>query len=152
MNLFKKTILVIGIITVLGVGGYVVWDQLFTSEKEVKAKDINQSMDTVLDQPVDELIEQSIDTETITTNFVDKGFIKTKFKIITSSKEKAEEIKKLQFLVESTIIKSLNEMKQEEAKGLQGFTYIETILKDKLNKELGKDYITRVYTVDLLIQ
>jgi flagellar protein FliL len=152
MNLLKKTMLVIGIITVFGVAGYAVWDQLFTSEKEVKAKDTNQNIDVVLDQPVNELIEQSVDTETITTNFVDQGFIKTKFKIITSSKQNAEEIKKLQFLVESTIIKSLNEMKQEEAKGLQGFTYIETMLKDKLNKELGKDYITRVYTIDLLIQ
>ncbi len=143
MNLYLKSFLIIAVISIIGVGGFFAWNH-FNSPAEEKAK---------VEKPtIDEVLKKSVDTEEITTNFADGGFIKTKFKIITTSENNAEEIKKLDFRVEDTIIKSFNSMKKEEASGPKGFTLIEKSLKDKLNKELGSNYITRVYMVDKMIQ
>lgn len=141
MKLLKKVMIIIGI-TIIGIGGYFLWDYLY-SPKEAK----------VTDKPtIEELLEQSVDTETITTNFADSGYIKAQFKIITTSPKNAEELKKLSFLVESTMIKSINGMKKVEASGPKGFALLESRLRDDLNKNLGDKYISHVYIVDLLLQ
>ncbi|WP_318507815.1 flagellar basal body-associated FliL family protein [Bacillus sp. T3] len=144
MNLLKKSILIVAIITIIGVGAFFAWHLLNNADEEKKNSE---------ELTVEELLEISIDTEPITTNLADGSIIKIDFKIVTDSKNSAEEMEKLKFRVESTIIKSLNGMKKKDVIGLEGFTAIQDKLKNELNKEfVSKDMITKVYIVDLLVQ
>lgn len=143
MKLYLKSIMIMGIITVIGVGGFLGW-RYFENKPKETAKETAPT--------IDELLKKSVDTEAITTNFVDGGFVKAQFKIITTSEKQAEEVTKLTFRVESSIINSLNGMKKKDALGPDGFALIENNVKNELNKELGGNYVTKVYTVDLLVQ
>lgn len=144
MNLLKKSLMIIGIITIIGVGAFFVW-YFLNESNEVKS---NQD-----DLSVEELLEISLDTETITTNLADGNFIKAKFKIVTKSKKTAEEIGKLNFRIENTIIKNINGLNKEDVIGFEQFTSLEENLKKELNKEFdSKGYITRVYIVDFVVQ
>jgi flagellar protein FliL len=144
MNLLKKSILIVAAITIIGVGAFFVWYYLNAPEETKNNAD---------DITVDELVEISVDTEIISTNLADGKFIKAKFKIITKSKKTAEEVEKLNFRVENTIIKSLNSLTKEQVIGLDGLTAIEKNLKKELNKEFdSKDSITRVYIVESIVQ
>lgn len=142
-RLMKILIILIVVIVIGGFGGFFLWDHYFAPDKAKEKSD---------PPTIEELVAKSVDTEDITTNFADGGYIKTKFKIITKSDKTAEELKKLQFLVESSIIKSINRMKKEEAAGPDGIVLIETNIKNEINHNLGEDYITEVFMVDELIQ
>jgi flagellar FliL protein len=145
MKLFVKSLLILVVITAIGVGGYFVWHQLtHSAQAEAKSKPGKPT--------VDDLINDSVDTDSITTNFADGGFIKAKFKLITTSQTNADEIKKLNFRIQDTIIQTINQIKKADAVGPKGFTFIENNVKNDLNKVLGGNYITRVYLVDKLIQ
>jgi flagellar FliL protein len=144
MNLLKKSMMIVGMITIICVGTFMVW-YFLNAPNETK-----QNQDDI---PVDELLEISIDTKMITTNLADGNFIKAKFKIVTNSKKTAQEMGKLNFRVENTIIKHINGLEKEDVIGLESFTKLEENLQNELNKEFdSKDYITRVYIVDLLVQ
>lgn len=144
MNLLKKSLLIVGIITILGISAFFVWYFLNAPDET------NRNSDEL---SVEELLEISIDTKPITTNLADGSMIKTQFKIVTDSKDHAEEIKKLNFRMESTIIKSLNGLKKKDVIGLEGFTSIQENLKTELNHEFeDKEIITKVYIVDLMVQ
>lgn len=142
MNLYIKSILIILLITLLGVGGGLIWEKVSTPT-EAKAK---HSI------TIDDLLQQSIDTDTITTNFTDGGFIKARFKLIATSQKKAEDLQKLSFEVQSTIIQTLNGMKSEDVNGPKGLDFVENLLKKRLNQELGENYIERVYTTEKTVQ
>lgn len=145
MKLYVKTILILVTITVIGVSGYFIW-QHFTApgQNDVKSK---QNLVTV-----DDLINVSVDTDPITTNFADGDVIQVRFKLITKSQTNAEEIKKINFTTKDSIIQTINQIKKSDAVGPNGFTIIENKVKDDLNKALGKNLITRVYLVEKLIQ
>lgn len=142
MKLYLKSILIIGVITVIGVGGYFIW-QYIQTPKEAAAKEAPTA---------EELLERSFDTEEITTNFKDGGFIKTKFKIVTTSKDHAEEMKKLEFRIESAVIQYINEINKDSINEPNGILAFEDNLKTELNKELGHKYITRVYIIEKIVQ
>lgn len=145
MKLYVKSLLILVVITVIGVGGYFVWHQItHPAQAEANSKAAQQT--------VDDLINESVDTDSITTNFADGGFIKAQFKLITTSQNNAQEIQKLSFRIEDTIIQTINQIKRADAVGPKGFTLIENNVKNDLNKALGGNYITRVYLVDKLIQ
>ncbi|MCH6263918.1 flagellar basal body-associated FliL family protein [Neobacillus citreus] len=143
MKSLKLFLIAIGVLLLISIGGYFAY-QHFLGPGQTKGEEELPTIDQVL--------EKSVDTENITTNFANGGFIKTKFKIITTSPKNAEEVKKLQFLVESSIIKTINRMTKEESVGSAGITLIEENVKEELNKELGEKYVTRVYLTDELIQ
>jgi flagellar protein FliL len=143
MNVYKKSILIIGIITIIGIAGFFTWDYLKSKPDE---------KETTKQESIEEILEKSIDTEEITTNLADQGIAKMKFKIITTSKKNAEELTKLSFLTESTIIKYFNGMTKQEMTGQGAIETIETSLKDNLNKALGHEYVTKIYIVEHMVQ
>ncbi|MHC0038172.1 flagellar basal body-associated FliL family protein [Pseudoneobacillus sp. C159] len=142
MNVYKKSILIIVVITLIGIGGFFIWDHFLSGKNDKGAKE----------ETIDELIKKSVDTETITTNIADGGFVKIKFKLITNTAKNAEELRKLPFLTESTIIKYFNGLKKKEIIGPEGFFKIETEVKAELNKSIGHDFVTKVYIVDNVVQ
>jgi flagellar protein FliL len=143
MNVYKKSILIIGIITIIGIAGFFIWNYMLSKpdDKETKKQ-----------ETIEELLEKSVDTEVITTNLADDGLAKMKFKIITTSKKNAEELTKLSFLTESTIIKYFNGLTKQEMTGPGAIEAIENKLKDDLNKALGLEHITKVYIVEHMVQ
>jgi flagellar protein FliL len=143
MNVYKKSILIIAIITLVGIAGFLGWNYLQSKPEEKETKK---------QETIEELLEKSVDTEVITTNLADEGLAKMKFKIITTSKKNAEELTKLSFLTESTIIKYFNGMTKQEMTGPAAIETIESILKDELNQVLGHEYVTRVYIVEHMVQ
>lgn len=143
MKVYKLSIILLISITLVGLGGYFAWDYFNSSKKESA---------TQKEKTIEEILEQSVDTMPVTTNFADGGFLKAQFKLITTSKKNAEELSKLLFKVESTIIKTINGIKMDEARGPEGFTLMEEKIKEALNKDFGSDYITRVYIVDTVSQ
>jgi flagellar protein FliL len=143
MKLYMKSLIIIALITTVGVGGFAAWHYMATPTP-AKAN---------ADQPsIDEVLNQSIEVGPITTNLKDGGIIKTKFELVCSSAKSAEELKKVSFQIESTIIQYLSGVKKEDLVGANGLDSLEGNVKKKLNQALGTEVIKRVYTTDKLIQ
>ncbi|MDF2536002.1 MAG: fliL [Bacillales bacterium] len=145
MKLHVKTILILIAITAIGVAIYFYWQH--------KTQDMRTDVKAELGQlTVDDLISESVDTDSITANFADGDFIKVQFKLIIKSQTKAEEIKKLSFRTKDNIIKTINQIKKSDAVGPNGVDLIENSVKKSLNKDFGENVVTDVYLVDKLIQ
>jgi flagellar protein FliL len=145
MKLYMKSLIIIAVITTVGVGGFAAWHYMATPAP-AKAK-------ANADEPsIDEVLNQSIEVGPITTNLKDGGIIKTKFELVCSSAKSAEEVKKVSFQIESTIIQYLSGVKKEDLVGANGLDSLEGNVKRKLNQALGSEVIKRVYTTDKLIQ
>jgi flagellar FliL protein len=143
MKLYMKSLIIIAVITTVSVGGFAAWHYMATPAP-AKAN---------ADEPaIDEVLNQSIEVGPITTNLKDGGIIKTKFELVCSSTKSAEEVKKVSFQIESTIIQYLSGVKKEDLVGENGLDSLEGNVKKKLNQALGSEVIKRVYTTDKLIQ
>jgi flagellar protein FliL len=142
MNLYIKSTLIIALITLIGVGGILAWEKM-NVYSEAKT---NETLS------VDDLLKQSVDTGQIMTNCSDGGFIKAQFKLIATSPKKAEDLQKLSFKVQNTIIQTLNGMTSQDFNGPKGFDLVEGLLKKRLNQELGDNDIERVYTTEKTVQ
>src|SRR5699024_7302201 len=65
---------------------------------------------------IDTMIEQSYETEEITTDLEDGSFVRIQFKILTDSKSAQEEISKRDFQLKNLLIKELATMTEEDFK------------------------------------
>ncbi|HJV45606.1 MAG TPA: flagellar basal body-associated FliL family protein [Bacillota bacterium] len=143
MKLYVKSIIAIGVISTVVLGGFFTWQKL-TAPNEAQAN--------MNEPPIDDLIKQTIVIDPITTNLKDGGIIKAKFELVSSTAKNAEELKKISFKINSIIIQYMNGLKKEDLTGAAGIEALENNLLKKLNDELGGSYIKHVYTTEKLIQ
>ena len=126
-------------ITLVGAGAFIyIWK--FTGSKEEK------------EPSIEEIVENSVDIEEMTTNLATDNFIRISFKIQTDSKKAKEELEQRDFQVKNLIIQELSEKKPEDLKGKAGQAKLENDLKDKINELMQEGKVVQVYIVNSLLQ
>jgi flagellar protein FliL len=101
------------------------------------------------ERTVEDLLEDSFETEEIITDLKDGNYVKIQFRIVTDSEDTVK-ILKDDFRVRNIIIKELSVKEEEDIRS--GLTALENSIKDKLNEMLKKGEVTDVYTTDKVLQ
>lgn len=101
---------------------------------------------------IDEILEQSVDIEEITTNLADHNFIRIELKIQTDNKKAAEELEKRDFQVRNIVIQELSEMTSEDFEGKAGKKAFEDSIRSQINPLMQEGEVTEVYIVSYVIQ
>ncbi|RKD24215.1 hypothetical protein BEP19_07365 [Ammoniphilus oxalaticus] len=142
MNLFRRSILIMVAIAAIAVISLSAWNYLKNtgSRNEVKA------------QTAENWVERTVETEPITTNLLEGGWIKVQFAIETDSPKIKQTLENTSFQTQSIILKIVAQLKREQLGGQAGLQLVEEAVRDKLNETLGGQRVLRVYTTDRLIQ
>ncbi len=135
-KVFKTMIGVLIVITVVGAGTLV-----FLLTMQGKGEDGQPS--------IDEIVENSLETEEITTDLRDEGFVRIQFRIVTNSKDAKEELQKRDFQLKNILIKELSNMNQQD---LSEVDNLENMLKTRLNELMMEGKVTDVYTTNKVLQ
>ncbi|WP_342509476.1 flagellar basal body-associated protein FliL [Sporosarcina sp. FSL K6-2383] len=101
---------------------------------------------------IEEIIENSVDIEEITTNLVGKQFIRISLKIQTDNVKAADELAKRDFQVKNILIQELSEMTPQDLEGKAGKQALEDSIKSQLNPLMQQGEIQKVYIVSHIIQ
>lgn len=99
---------------------------------------------------IDKIIEQSYETPEITTDLKDGSFVRIQFQILTDSKDAKNEISKRDFQLKNILIKELARMDEEDFKS--GLTKLEEVVQEKLNEVMTQGEVTKVYTINKILQ
>lgn len=127
-------------VVLIGVVGIVLW--LNFSKGDAASKEPS----------IDEVIEQTVEFDEITTNLNSRQFIRLSLTIETDSKKAAEELEKRKFQVNSKVIKELSEMSPEDFEGKAGKQAFEETIKAQINPLMQEGEVTQVYIVSYIIQ
>lgn len=138
-------IILIGI-TLLAAVAFVLWNTTFSASGQQR----NTLDETQLS--ADEFVAQSVQTEEITTNLKNKGFIIVQFNVLLESKKTKEEFEKRNLQAKKLIIATLAELTLEELQGNEGIEKLEELLKKEFNEILQTGEVISVHTIDRKIQ
>ncbi|EKN63891.1 flagellar basal body-associated protein [Schinkia azotoformans MEV2011] len=109
-------------------------------------------VDSPKEPTIDEILEQSIDTEEITTNLNDGHYLVIQLKIQTDNKKTKEELEKRTFQIKNILIQELSSMKSEQFTSKEGLIEVEELLKMRLNEIVQKGTVEKVYITNRLVQ
>ncbi|QHE52199.1 flagellar basal body-associated protein FliL [Pontibacillus sp. HMF3514] len=137
-KVFKTMLVTLIVITVIGVVALVMVMTISGKEKEDGKPSI------------DEIIENSFETEELTTDLKNDRFVRIQFRIVTNSKDAKEELQKRDFQLKNILIKELSKMNQDEFK--TGVDNLENMLKTRLNELMVEGKVTDVYTINKVLQ
>lgn len=101
---------------------------------------------------IDEIIENSWETDEITTNLEDNHLLKTQFRIHVDSGKAKDELEKRDFQVNSLIIHQLAGMSSADIRNQEGIEELESILRLKMNEIMQEGKVIRIYTTQRMIQ
>ncbi|PSL51198.1 flagellar FliL protein [Salsuginibacillus halophilus] len=101
---------------------------------------------------IDEIIEQSWETEEITTNLDGNEFIRARFRIHVDSTDAREELEQRDFQVNNVIIRELADKSPQELTSGEGIDELESQVRLRLNELLDEGSVIRVYTTERMIQ
>ncbi|GEL75870.1 flagellar basal body-associated FliL family protein [Tenuibacillus multivorans] len=100
---------------------------------------------------IDEKVENSFETEEITTDLSDGTFVKIRFRIITDEEDAMEYLQKGEsFQLKNAIIKTLTVKETNDFRS--GLENVEESLKLKLNQILEDGLVTDVVIVEKVLQ
>ncbi|PLS01436.1 flagellar basal body-associated FliL family protein [Neobacillus cucumis] len=137
MKKFKKVFFTCIIIMAIAAGSLYYYQYIKSPENKAKAATIDQ------------LADQTIETDQISTNLNSDNLIQVKFSIELDSKDTKKQAEKIIPIIESDIIKILSQSKKEDFKNIGAF---EEKVKSRLNERFTEGKITNVFTTELLIQ
>lgn len=118
----------------------------------ILAMQLNKGDAAATEPTIDEILENSVDIEEITTNLDGKQFIRISLKIQTDNKKAAEELAKRDFQVKNIVIQELSEMTPQDLEGKIGKQALEDTIKSHLNPLMQAGEIQKVYIVTHIIQ
>lgn len=101
---------------------------------------------------IDEIVENSWETEEITTNLKSDHFLKASFQIHANSKEARAEIEKRDFQINNIIIHELAGRTASELRTQEGMEDLEKTLRQRINEIMKNGKVVRVYTTDRVVQ
>ncbi|SDG98106.1 flagellar FliL protein [Alteribacillus persepolensis] len=101
---------------------------------------------------IDEIIENSWQTEEITTNLADNHYLRAQFQIHADSKKAREELEKRDFQVNNIIIHQLANMSSSDIDSEEGIQELETTVRSQINETMQTGDVIRVYTTKRIIQ
>lgn len=133
-----KKFLIITIILIVLIGGGFLYFQ-YNKTNIASAKD----------KTLEQLADQTIQTNQISTNLNSDNLIQVKFSIELDSKDTKKKAEKIIPIIESDIIKILSKSNKEDFKDIEAF---EKKVMEQLNKRFPQGKINHVYTTELLIQ
>ena len=135
-------ILIVMFMTLAVAGGavFLSWDYL-TAEA-----------DSSTEPTIDEIIERSYDTEEMTTNLLNGGFVRSKYKIQMDSKGALEELVKRDFQVTNIVLTTLSGKEAKELSGPEGKSQLEEELKEQINTLMQEGTVQKVYMTEWVVQ
>lgn len=101
---------------------------------------------------IDQIIEQSFQTEEITTNLMSNDFVQASFLIQVDSKAALKEIQKRDFQINNILLRALSGKKATELAGSDGIETFESDIRDQLNELMQEGSVIQVYTTSWVIQ
>lgn len=101
---------------------------------------------------IDEIIENSWETEEIRTNLDGRGYVQARFRIHVDSKEAREELEKRDFQVNNIIIHQLAGQSSKELRTQEGMVQLEENIRDKINDVMEEGTVIRVYMTERVVQ
>ncbi|MED3762561.1 flagellar basal body-associated protein FliL [Ureibacillus terrenus] len=107
---------------------------------------------SALEPSIDEILESSVDVPEITTNLADGKFIRIQLTIQTDNPKAAKELQKRDFQTNNIIIEELSELTEENLKGKDGKTLLESTIKTRLNELMQEGEVVQVYITSFMIQ
>ncbi|MDF2557336.1 MAG: flagellar basal body-associated protein FliL [Bacillales bacterium] len=113
---------------------------------------LSQSKGKTKDVTPDEIIENMVKTETITTDLISRGYIQIGFEIQANSTDAKEELTKRDFQVRNIAIRLLSGMNEEQVKNPVEMGKFETEMKNEINNLMQKGKVVKVYTTNKMIQ
>ncbi len=137
-KVFKTMLAILIVITVIGVVALVMVMTISGKEEEDGKPSI------------DEVVENSFETEELTTDLKNDRFVRIQFRIVTNSKDAKEELQKRDFQLKNILIKEISKMNQDEFK--TGVDNLENMLKTRLNELMVEGKVTDVYTINKVLQ
>jgi flagellar protein FliL len=140
MKKMPKLMFIMVFVVVVLLGGYWGYLQISSSfEKDEK-------------QSADDMLATMVETEHITTNLNNDGYIQLRFKIQTNSEEAKDELSKRNFQVSNTALKIASSMTQEQIKSPGGMAEFEKKMIEELNLLMETGNIVKIYTTNKMIQ
>ncbi|PBB05878.1 flagellar basal body-associated protein FliL [Salimicrobium jeotgali] len=136
-KLMKTTLIILSVLTVLGVGAII----LVLNMNDTKADG---------ERSIDDIRNASLETEEMTTDLKDGGFVRISFRIVTDGKDSLKELEKRDFQMKNVILKQLARMNEEDFKA--DLTTLEDSISSKLNEVMEKGKVTKVYTISKVLQ
>lgn len=113
---------------------------------------LSKSKDKPKEVTTDEIVENMVKTETITTDLISGGFIQIGFEIQTNSTDAKEELTSRDFQVRNTAIRLLSGMNEEQVKKPDEMEKFETEMKNEINSFMQNGRVVRIYTTSKMIQ
>ncbi|MFB5660557.1 flagellar basal body-associated protein FliL [Alteribacillus sp. HJP-4] len=104
------------------------------------------------DPSIDKIIENSWQTEEITTNLNGDEIVRASFQIHTDTKSAKNELEKRDFQMNNLIIRHLAGLSAAELQSQKGIDEMESELRNKMNEMMDEGKIVRVYTTQRMIQ
>ncbi|AIY04080.1 hypothetical protein Plano_0115 [Planococcus sp. PAMC 21323] len=140
MKKFKNILIILVLALAIGGGG-----AFFFLKKPVSSEDAPLT--------AEELVELSIDTDTITTNLASVGsFAVVQFNIALNNKKAKEETEKRTSEVRAAVISTIAGFQKEELISKEGIESLEKQLTLKLNDMLEKGKVERVLVTEFKVQ
>ncbi|MRG85392.1 flagellar basal body-associated protein FliL [Salinibacillus xinjiangensis] len=136
-KVIKVMVTLLVIITIVGVGAIAV---IMNNQEKTHADG---------ERSIDDMLEDSFETEEITTDLKDGNFIRIKFRIVADEKETVEHLQK-DFRLKNIIIKQLSQKAEKDFR--EGLTELEDHVKKEINKLLETGSVTDVYTTEKILQ
>ncbi|WP_227395530.1 flagellar basal body-associated protein FliL [Jeotgalibacillus aurantiacus] len=131
-------------ITLIGVIAVVVFNQL--------ASDGEEGEEEAVELSVEEIAEATVSIPEVTTNINGDNFARVTVSIQTDSKEAAEELTQLEFMVKDILIGELSEMSKADLEGSAGKDAFKEIIKNRVNEFMHEGEVLQVYTTDIVVQ
>jgi flagellar FliL protein len=133
MLVMISVILLAGIITII---------VIYKSNEATKAKGPN----------IDEVVDSSVDIDTMTTNLKDNHIVQIAIKIEGNNKKAKDELTKRDFQIKDIMIDELSNMNMQDLQAEKGKQKFKTDIKNRLNKMMQDGEVVNVYITSFVIQ
>ncbi|AJH78780.1 MULTISPECIES: flagellar basal body-associated protein FliL [Heyndrickxia] len=101
---------------------------------------------------IDEVVDSSVDIDTMTTNLKDNHIVQIAIKIEGNDKKAKEELTKRDFQIKDIMIDELSNMNMRDLQSEQGKQKFKTDIKNRLNKMMQDGEVVNVYITSFVIQ
>ncbi|MFZ4454161.1 flagellar basal body-associated protein FliL [Salibacterium aidingense] len=101
---------------------------------------------------IEEIIDNSWETEEITTNLSSNHLFRGRFRIHADTKAAASELEKRDFQINNIIIHELAGLSADDLQSQDGIDTLEETLRSEINSMMDEGRIIRVYTTERMIQ
>ncbi|MEC2222199.1 MULTISPECIES: flagellar basal body-associated protein FliL [Heyndrickxia] len=140
MNKMVRIMLVM--ISVILLAGIITIIVIYKSNEATKAKGPN----------IDEVVDSSVDIDTMTTNLKDNHIVQIAIKIEGNNKKAKEELTKRDFQIKDIMIDELSNMNMQDLQAEKGKQKFKTDIKNRLNKMMQDGEVVNVYITSFVIQ